>query len=260
MLNHLLRALLCASLLLSAVACDKPLKPDPTPGPTPGPDPEPKPAAPFFRADLPAEFVFNVDAGVMDWPVETNISDWTATSSDTWCKATPSQTGLRLETENYIVMGDGENVEYVAPRVCTVTVQAGTTFSKTIQIVQQTYTAINFPQHELYTNYDWILSGPEGITVLLSADGQTRELVVNSNAWLWVPETDAAWLQVTCVDNKTLRLTSTARPESETAPRSATVKVYDKNNEPVFRTFRVADAPATVGGDDFDYGDHTDWD
>lgn len=255
--NYLSPAVLLAALLTLA-ACDKPSQPGPIP--TPDPTPEPTPTAPYFRADLPAEFVFNVDAGVMTWPVETNITGWTATPSETWCKAVPSNTGLRLETESYIVKDDRGNVEYVAPRLCTVTVRAGTAYSKTIQVIQQTYTMISFPQQSLSANYDWIEDGPSGMTVFLSADGQTRDLQVSSNAWRWIPETDAAWLKVECVNNSTLRLTSTARAETETSERSATVKLYVESDALKYVTFQVQDAPATVGGDDFDYGDQTDWD
>ena len=53
---------------------------------------------------------------------------------------------------------------------------------------------------------------------------------------------------------------ASARAQSETSARSAEVKVYDKNNELVYSTFTVQDAPASVEGQDFGYGDHTGWD
>lgn len=262
MLNHLLRALLCASLLLSAAACDKPPKPDPAPGPTPNPtpDPDPKPAAPYFRADLPAECVINFDQGVVAWTVETNITDWTVSSSETWCKATPKAEQIWLEVENYDARDENGFEAYDPPRICTVTVQAGTVFNKTIKLVQQTHTIIDFPQRTYSMNYDWILDEPSGMVVLLSADGQTRELVVQSNAYRWIPTTEASWLKVECLNNSTLKLTSTARPETESEARTATVKLYVETDELNYVTFQVQDAPAKVGGPDLNYGDHTDWD
>ena len=193
--------------------------------------------------------------------METDIKDWTAESSESWCKTATSATELRLDVEDYKVRNAYDNGwEYAQPRTCTVSVKAGTVFSKTIRIVQQTYTIITFPQQAMSSNYDWIQDGPGGMTVLLSSDGDMREILISSNTWRWVPETDAGWLKAEYVNGSTLRLTSTARAETETSARSATVRVYDKNDELVYATFAVQDAPANVEGQDFGYGDHTDWD
>lgn len=168
---------------------------------------------------------------------------------------------LRLDIEEYKIRNAyGYDWEYAQPRTCTVDVTAGTVFSKSIRIVQQTYTIITFPQQAMSAKYDWIQDDPSGMTVLLSSDGDTREVMISSNAWLWVPETTALWLKAEYVDGATLKLTSSARAQSETSARSAQVKVYDKNNELVYSTFTVQDAPANVEGQDFGYGDHTGWD
>ena len=206
-LNRCLRAVLYAALLLSLAACDK------TPKPNPAPDPEPPaPVGPYFKADLPDECVINMDQGAVAWKVETNITDWTVSSSETWCKATPKADQIWLEVENYDARDENGFEAYDPPRICTVTVQAGTVFNKTIKLVQQTHTIIDFPQRTYSMNYDWILDEPSGMVVLLSADGQTRELVVQSNAYRWIPTTEASWLKVECLNNSTLKLTSTARP------------------------------------------------
>ena len=256
-MRTLQKYLLPALLLLLLSGCGK----APKPSPDPGTDPTPTPSGPYFRADLPDERVSNVDPDIAIWPVETDIKDWTATSSETWCRTTTSATELRLDIDEYKVRNAYDNGwEYAQPRTCTVTVKAGTVFSKTIRIVQQTYTIITFPQQSLSSRYDWIQDGPEGMAVLLSSDGDTRDVMVSSNSWRWVPETDAGWLKAEYVNGSTLRLTSTARAQSETASRSTQVKVYDQNNLLQYSTFTVKDAPANVGGEDFDYGDHTGWD
>lgn len=246
-----------ASLLLLLTGCGKP-DPHPTtsdPGTTPT-----TPSGPYFRAELPDERVSNADSDVAIWAVDTNIEDWKATSSESWCKPTVTAKELRLDIEEYKIRNEYGYWEYAQPRTCTVDVTAGTVFSKSIRIVQQTYTIITFPQQSYSANYDWIQDGPSGMTVLLSSDGDMREILVSSNAWLWVPETDAGWLKAEYVNGSTLRLTSTARAETETSARSATVRVYDKNDELVYSTFTVQDAPANVEGQDFGYGDHTGWD
>lgn len=251
-------SLMVASLLLLLTGCGKP-DPHPTtsdPGTTPT-----TPSGPYFRAELPDERVSNADSDVAIWAVDTNIEDWKATSSESWCKPTVTAKELRLDIEEYKIRNAyGYDWEYAQPRTCTVDVTAGTVFSKSIRIVQQTYTIITFPQQSLSANYDWIQDGPTGMIILLSSDGDTREVMISSNAWLWVPETTALWLKAEYVDGATLKLTSSARAQSETSARSAQVKVYDKNNELVYSTFTVQDAPANVEGQDFGYGDHTGWD
>lgn len=253
-------SLMVASLLLLLTGCGKP-DPHPTP-PDSGTTPTTPttPSSPYFRAELPDERVSNADSDVAIWAVDTNIEDWKATSSESWCKPTVTAKELRLDIEEYKIRNAYGYWEYAQPRTCTVDVTAGTVFSKSIRIVQQTYTIITFPQQSLSANYDWIQDGPSGMTVLLSSDGDMREILVSSNTWRWVPETDAGWLKAEYVNGSTLRLTSTARAETETSARSATVRVYDKNDELVYSTFTVQDAPANVEGQDFGYGDHTDWD
>lgn len=154
-----------------------------------------------------------MDPGAVSWVVDTNIEDWTATSSESWCKPVTGSTELLLQIEAYDARDDNGQYQYDPPRTCTVTVKAG----------------------------------------------QTRDLVVSSNAYRWVPTTDASWLKVECVDNATLRLISAARSDSDTQPRSAVVKVYVETDQLNYETFTVLDAPASVEGNDFGYGDHTDW-
>ena len=248
------------ALLLCVAAISSCGKPDPHPTTSdPGTTPT-TPSGPYFRAELPDERVSNADSDVAIWAVDTNIEDWKATSSESWCKPTVTAKELRLDIEEYKIRNANGDWEYAQPRTCTVDVTAGTVFSKSIRIVQQTYTIITFPQQAMSAKYDWIQDGPSGMTVLLSSDGDMREILVSSNTWRWVPETDAGWLKAEYVNGSTLRLTSTARAETETSARSAQVKVYDKNNELVYSTFTVQDAPANVEGQDFGYGDHTGWD
>lgn len=253
----ILALLLCVAAISS---CGKPADSSQNSGNNQGTDPDPTPSGPYFTATLPDEVVLNMDPGAVSWVVDTNIEDWTATSSESWCKPVTGSTELLLQIEAYDARDDNGQYQYDPPRTCTVDVTAGTVFSKSIRIVQQTYTIITFPQQSLSANYDWIQDGPTGMIILLSSDGDTREVMISSNAWLWVPETTALWLKAEYVDGATLKLTSSARAQSETSARSAQVKVYDKNNELVYSTFTVQDAPANVEGQDFGYGDHTGWD
>ena len=242
--------------VLAAGGCQKPNNPGQDPGPGGGTEPK----GPYFKAELPDERVIAYNDGNVSWPVETDITDWTATSDAEWCKPTTAATYLRLDIEDYDCRDENGYERYDPPRTCTVTVKAGTVFSKTIKIIQVTHIIITFPQQEFNKlRYDWILSGPEGMTVLLSADGQTRDVVVKSNAYRWTPSTEADWLTVTRIDGATLRVTSKARDASVTTSRSATVKV-DSGVWDQYATFTVKDATSELDDEGYGYGDHTDWD
>ena len=249
--------LVLAAMLLIMPGCQK----TPKPGQEQGQEQQQEQQkGPYFKIELPDEFVMNYNQGSASWVVDTNISDWTVESDASWCKPTAKTNELWLDVEDYDCRYENGAYRYDPPRTCTVTVKAGTVYNKTFKVIQQTHTIISFTQLTYSQNYDWILDEPSGMKVLLSADGQTRDLMITTNAYRWIPETDASWLKAECVNNATLRLTSTARPESETTARSAKVKLYVESDHLNYETFTVMDAPANVEGNDFPYGDHTDWD
>lgn len=255
-----LAALLCASIALSAVgACQKPPKPGEE-GQGGGQQQPPAPKGPYFKAELPDEYVLSYNQGAISWAVDTDITDWTATSDEEWCKPTAKAKELLLDVEDYDCRDENGYERYDPSRTCTVTVKAGTVFSKTIRIIQDTHTIITFPQMELSSQYDWITVSSEGMTVFLSPDGETRDIAVMSNAYRWTTSTEADWLTVTRVDGATLRITSKARDASVTAPRSTKVQLAVTSDVLNNASFKVEDAPASVAGHDLDYGDHTDWD
>ena len=240
--------LLGAALLLSAAgACQKASKPGE--GGQGGGQNPPAPTGPYFKADLPDEYVLNRDPGAVSWIVDTNIPDWTVESDEAWCKATAKTNEVWLDIEEFDAREENGAYKYDPPRTCTVTVKAGAVYNKTFKIIQQTNTIISFP--EAVANI---------LTVELPADGGTAEVLVWSNAYHWTPTTDASWLTVTRKDAATLKVTSTPRSDGETEARSTKVIVYVTSDEFVDNQFTVVDAPARVGGEGYDYGDHTDWD
>jgi len=251
MLNHLLRALLCASLLLSAAACDKPPKPGPAPGPTPNPtpDPDPKPEAPYFRADLPAEVVFNLDPYGTSFGVETNIPDWTVESSADWCAVSKGENQFSIIPTRYEVKNDDGIIQYIAPRLCTVTVRAGTVFNKTLKIAQQTWTYCTFLESEHV-----------GYVLALSSDGETHDVLISTNVYFWNASTDADWLTLKRIDNGTLRVTSSPRVESVTTPRSARVVLTTPHDLVELDDFTVVDGEPGLSGPDYGYEEGTEWD
>lgn len=240
-------AALCAALLLSLAGCEKPDKPNPNP--TPNPDPEPKPTAPFFKADLPAEWVSNVDGYGTTFGIETNIPDWTVSSDAEWCSVTKNENNFVIQPSRYEVKNDEGAIEYVAPRVCTVTVKAGTVFNKTIKVAQQSWTFSAFLESE-----------KNSYVLTLSPDGETHDVLINTNVYFWQASTEADWLTLQRVDNGTLRVTSQARPESVTNPRSAKVTLITPHDLVVLDDFTVVDGEPALSGPDYGYGDGTGWD
>ena len=249
--------LLAALVILALAGCQK----KPLPGQEQGQGQQQvQPKGPYFKAELPDEYLLSYNQGGISWPVDTDITDWTATSDADWCKPTAKAKELWLDVEDYDCRDENGYESYDPPRTCTVTVKAGTVFGKTIKIIQDTHTIITFPQMELNSQYDWITVNSEGMTVHLSPDGETRDIAVMSNAYRWTPSTEADWLTVTRIDGATLRITSKARDASVTVPRSAKVQLAATSDLINNASFKVEDAPASVAGHDLDYGDHTDWD
>lgn len=202
---------------------------------------------PYFKADLPDEFIVNRDPGSVSWSVDTNIEDWTVTSSEDWCVAEVTEDSrLLLTIEDYDPRTDNGIYIYDPPRTCSIEVKAGDTFSKKFKLVQQCRISISFP---------YLTSA-----IKLPPSGGSVDVIVSTNAYKWAAQTDASWIEVRCVDNTTLRIKSTARSGQETEIRQATIKVYPTSDETQYSTLSVQDTPPTVDGDDWDYGDHTDWD
>ena len=96
--------------------------------------------------------------------------------------------------------------------------------------------------------------------VLLNSAGASADVLILNNCYDWTAVTDASWLTLTKKDASTLTVTSAARQTSESIPRTADVRIVSVLDDWVRATFTVADADAELSGEDFEYGDHTDWD
>jgi len=248
--------LLAATVLVSAIclgSCEKPAVVDPTNTDNPGggtddpsnPGGDTPSSKPYFKGEIPSELVFarvSVEAVIL---VETNIKDWTATSDASWCHATVGPYALTISVDD-----NEENLsshDYsVQPRSCTVTVKAGTVLNKTITVYQEALTIIS--------------TGLYGATVYLSPAGETKEMYITSNCYNWTVKSSASWLKAVRVDNNTLRLVSSPRPDTETALRTAEVEMISEYDMNVGETFTVSDSDPLISGDDYGYGDHTGWD
>lgn len=257
---------------LAVIGC---VNPDPTPKPTPDPDPTHKKDdeggngdgggehggdsgengesdKPFFTADIPSEYNTTSPEQGWNYMVSTNIPDWTAESDAAWCRTSILKGQENSYELNIIVDGfdprtENGSYDYCPPRVCTVTIKAGSIYSHSLTVRQESNVRMT--------------TGLYGKPVLLDPAGETRQIYILTNCISWTPSTDADWLTVKRIDNATLELTSTARKDSEPARTTIVNVVSDLDSwSSTSRTsFTVADADASLSGDDYGYGDHIDW-
>ena len=240
-------ALALGALLLCACPRVDPMDPV---GPE-GPDGPEVPEKPYFNlmtssgTSVPQDYelVYNRDAvSVAAMTVKTNVTDWSVTSSDTWCSATADENNnIILQLQEY-----GESREVLPPRICTVSVQAGAVFNQTIKVVQQSYVVFSFER--------------EGQPVVLPASGATIDVPVYTNSYQWTPISPADWIKLEQQSPSILRVTTSPRPVTESSPRSALVTVHSSSDEYAKGSFEVRDEDATLSGEDYQYGEHIDWD
>ena len=250
-------ALVLGALLLCACPRVDPVDPVGPEGPdTPGPE---TPSGPYFNLlstsdsfPIPPNHtvVYNRDATGSTFRVRTNIDDWKAVPSASWCTAHKDEQGnLVVLVEEY---GDLATHETLPPRICRVSVEAGDVFRQDIVVVQQSWTFINiFPEPG---------AGVYWQPVQMPPSGGFRDVTVLTNAYEWVCSSNADWLKPECIDNVTLRITADPRPASETTPRRATVTLTVKSDALNSTSFDVADGDATLEGGSYGYDDSTDWD
>jgi hypothetical protein len=264
--------LAASALLLCACPGKDPTDPtnpsDPT-DPTPGPGG--KEDTPYFRIQMidpdagtamttiPSELVFpNALAPESGIPllIDTNMKedeDWSITTTDhgmcyiSW-GVYNGKTERKIVCSQYVYQYSPE--QYPAPRECDLVIKAGSLFEKTIHLVQQGIISFIMPDYK------------EGVTNVLSPAGETAEQLVLSNAYKWEASSNADWLTVSLPDPKTLRMTSSPRSDSDAQKRTAVVTLHDLCTFASWQTsftITITDDDAVLGGDEYHYGDHIDW-
>ena len=255
-MNPFLKALaLCAAITFLAgcdpVNPDNPDNPD-NPG---GPD---NPTGDYFKlvsiydSSKEAEtfYIAGYQMGSYSLVVNTSLASdkYSATSSADWCKPVFDGGLLRLNYEQY-----GEKNDMLNPRVCVVEVKAGSFYDGTITIVQQ--------------------SGSKKLGTItyknsfeLPADGSPIDIIIQTTLWDWKIENANDWIKAEHIDRETLRVSAVPR-DYDAAKRSGkiylysvTYKQFDSDMEYDSYKLFFNDADPVVAGDDYGYGDHTDWD
>jgi len=251
-----------AAIMLAAAACELPDPDNPNgseinkPDKPDNPDNPDTPSGPYFKLlnslDDPVaegqEVIFNRDASGTTFIVQTNIDDWNATASEEWCDVHTDENGnLVVLTPEY-----GEWNEMLPPRIGIVTVTASNGFKRTIYIIQQSSTYIDFPRLE-FDNALWSKKLP------LAPAGETVDVLILTNSYRWIPSTDVSWLKLDVVDISTLRVTS--YPDSGSGSgRRGTVTLTVASDQTNKVSFVVVDGNPAITGIDYEYGERSDWD
>lgn len=208
---------------------------------------------------IPSELVFPNEIGPesgIPLLIDTNLKedeDWSITITDrdmcyiNWGDYN-GKTDRKIVCTQYVYQYSPE--QYPAPRECDLIIKAGALFEKTIHIVQQGKISFVMPDHK------------EGVSNVLSPTGETVEEIVLSNAYKWEANSNADWLSVSIPNPNTLRITSSPRSDNDANKRTAVVTLHDLCTFTSWQTafnITITDADAALGGDDYNYGDHIDW-
>lgn len=239
-------------LVLVASGCGKPEnpskynkqdhKPDPVnPAPTP-----PSADDPYFTVTI-SDVINTFSQLACDFPYETNISadDISASASESWCSVQTSDAVISIRVEHWGQDPDKIGLErYPSPRSCTVSLKAGTIFSKTITVVQESDAGLL--QH----------SGK----VMVNPAGETLKIDVETNCISWNAKTDTDWITLKVLDNSTLQITSSVRPDSVTENRKATVVLTSDVNSSTTSSFVIEEKDSQVSPGGYPYDEHSNWD
>lgn len=212
----------------------------------------------YCQADIPDEFVFNCEPTGIGFVLNTNIDQFQVTSSEAWCTAKvtdiPNATDkkqLFIEVADYQKKDSQGYYVNELPRKATITVTGGTVFSHTITIVQNS--------HIYFTIRTFLYPFVNG-SLVLSPEGETKEVMIDTNCYSWTPKTEADWLTVKCIDNSTLSVTSKARDANDNTLRTGSVYIECDSDPYINITINVRDADSGIQGEDYGYDNPTGWD
>ena len=260
-------ALLCSVFLLGALSlsCKKipqgPDGPDNPSGPvTPdNPDNPDNPGADYFKLvsiydsskEADTFHIVGYEAGSDTYLVQTNLKaeQISAVSDADWCVPVYDGDRLKVEYSQY-----GEKNQILQPRSCTVEVTAGTVYHKTLTLVQQSH---HFKLGTFtYRNQ-----------FQLPANGEPLVIYIDTSLWDWQIENPTDWIEAEHVDRNTLRVAAKPKAGGSQDKRngivylySVTEKVFDTYTEGAAYKLYFYDEDPTISGEEFGYGDHTDWD
>jgi len=203
----------------------------------------------YCNTEMPAIWVFNKDAGYMSFYFETNITDFSVSSSESWCTVQMENT----ETENLksliISVTEYATSTFTTPREAKVLIKGADIYNFSITIAQNANISIETPN---------LPYKDTGYTLEL-APGTSKEVTIRANCYSWSASTDVDWLTLTPKDYTTLIVTSTLNTSD--TPRTASVTIVNNADELNDQfVFTVIDGKAELTGNDYSYGTSIGWD
>lgn len=248
------------ALLFAALSCREKAKPNEGPGGTGGGDkPEPKPEL-FWECEyFPQAYNFSRKPDKLDIYMKTNIEtkDFKLQSTAEWCSYTLTSKEkdlvvLSISVADNSSLDDKGKPLYLPARTATVELTSGSKVDKSIAITQAGFVYFSLeakPNTELY-GYDYYY---------LPSNGGTRIFRILTNSCGYSAYTEADWLKLSVRPDNSLEVVSTKRAEGLSF-RNAEISITDILDSEVTLSFRVREADAEVTGEDYGYGDHSDWD
>lgn len=210
----------------------------------------------YCTTDMPDVWVFTRYASSTEFVLKTNLDNFSITSSESWCTAklqetsTAGQKKLVVAVEEYDARDALGAYSIDPPRTATVRITSDGVIDRTLTVAQNTHVEIKTPELP-YVGYNRVL--------YISAEGESKDVVILANCYSWSATSDADWLTLTPKGKGTLTVTSTQR--SNKAARTAVVTVFDESDpQHNYCKFVVADKDALLNESDYNYGEGTGWD
>ena len=244
--------LLCACPEVDTAGPDGPDGPDEPAGPE-------TPTGDYFRLkaynietgnhdlDPPELFIFDRKGDTFTaLMAETNIVDWTVTSSESWCNARRESYWVAISAEPY----EAESGQYLYPRSCEVRIKAGTIYDKVIRIAQESRPFIHTLRYQ--SEYQ------------VPPSGASIDVYIITSLYDWQIQNGNEWLKAEKVNRTTLRVSTTPNGSREKRTGDITLfSIADKVPNPASLAvcyIRFTEGDPDLTGDDYDYGDNLDWD
>lgn len=211
-------------------------------------------SAPYFNININDEISYTKEQSTMSWEIDTNIDDWTAVSSDeSWCKV-EKRFGqswiLSITTESNDTRFENGEYNYTKLRHCTVTITAGSTYKKVIDVFQDPNVYFNINAKEYYGS---MLS-----YALHIAPGASAEVNVVTNCHKWVVESESDWIKVEKINHYSFRISTSELADGAEKRNGSIILHTDNDSYNVNRIF-VHDTDALLDNENYNYGEHFDW-
>lgn len=205
---------------------------------------------PYFTIEQIPDTIKTLTYWTFEYRFSTNVQDLSVTSSADWCEAT--RVGdfniISIKAIEYLSQTVEQVAErvYPTPRECTVTITAGDVYKKTIVVIQEPDDAQIM--HGIY------------YPIKLSSAGERVVKHITSTCISWSAKTDADWLKANKIDEHTLEIVSTPRPDNVTTPREATITLTSDLNYRVTSRIEVKELESSISAVEYGYGENTPWD